>query len=71
MLREGENMVRIEYNVGKVEWYKMEIREILAILNAPGPPLDGNPSVGEGAPHPAPVYPRMNAVASPSESGKP
>jgi hypothetical protein len=71
ILKEGENMLHIKYNEGKVERYKMEIREILATLNAPGPLLDGDLSVGEGAPRPAPVYPRVNAIASSAESGKP
>ena len=62
--RQGASMSRIEYDNGEVEWYKLEIQEILGTLNeALG--------VGEHATDSAPIDPHHPATAPVSDSGTP
>jgi len=66
-------MPHIEYDKGKLEGRKLEIRGILGtILGTLNTPLNENPTLSERGPHPAPVDPRDTATAgSTSESGTP
>ena len=58
-----------EYNE-KVEIHKLQIREVLKILNVPVPPLDQNLGMGgPSSPHLAPVDPHEDATISVPESG--
>ena len=68
-LRRGANLPHTEYGKDKVEEYKLEIQEILSVLNAPSSPLDENLSVGKRA-RLAPVDPQLFTVkGSGSKSG--
>ena len=68
-LRRGANLPRIEYGKDKAEEYKLEIQEILNVLNALSPPLDESLRVSKHILHLAPVGPQFTGKASGSKSG--
>ena len=68
-LRRGANLPRIEFGKNKVEEHKLEIREVLSVLNAPSSSLDENLGVGKHAPRLAPLGPQFTSNASGSKSG--
>jgi len=68
-LRRGANLPRIEYGRNKVEEYKLEIQEILNVLNAPSSSLDEN--LDKRIPRLAPVSPQLTNEPSGSKSGTP
>jgi len=70
-LRRGAYLPCIEYRKDKVEEYKLEIQEMLNVLNAPSSPLDENLGVGERAPRSASVSLQLANKPSGSKSGTP
>jgi len=70
-LRRGANLPRIEYGKDKLEEHKLEIQEILNVLNASSSPHDENFGVGERASRSAPFHPQFTTKASGSKSGTP
>lgn len=62
-------MPRIEYNKGKVEGHKLEIREILGTLSAPSSPLDKTLSESPSVANLASIDPRDTATIPVPESG--
>jgi len=69
-LRRGANLPRIEFGKDKVEEYKLEIQEMLSVLNVPSS-LDENLGVGERPPRLAPVSLQLTNKPSGSKSGTP
>ena len=70
-IRQRANMSHIEYNNSEVEWYKLEIQEILSTLNTSSSSLSETLSVGEHATDSASIDPHRPATAPVSESGTP
>ena len=70
-LGRGAGIPHIRHSKGKAEGHKREIEEILGTLNASSSHPEENPSMGEIAPHLAPVGLDHSVMTAVSESGTP
>jgi len=70
-LRKGASLPHIEYGKDKVEEHKLEIREILDVLNVSSSPLDEIFGAGKRAHRLAPFGPQFTTKTSGSKSGTP